>query len=239
MYHTYARLWASMLRPQRFEPPERRLIPGEMLFTAADMPGGAADAIARWYDRWEQLKPAIRPVIARVRAPFGYSNDDFMSAVAALESYSTLKHGKRDLSKEERNRRIAIVEEALGDAEPEISEWVTGALDRAHYHTLRSRLQRLLEEAGPVGTMVAGLDSDAFITPIISARDSQAHSTSIVGGLEGGEAMYWTSQGLLWLLRYHMLVEIGYSVDEAQRRIRSNRAFERETRLLLGNLNLR
>lgn len=33
-------LWVSLLRPRRYEPPNRRLIPSEMLFTAEEMPGG-------------------------------------------------------------------------------------------------------------------------------------------------------------------------------------------------------
>lgn len=101
----YERLWVSLLQPRRFEPPTRRLVGNEILFVADEIPGGLEAGLNRWFDVWSAIRPAFGPVIARYRAPFSYANDRFHSAVAALEAYSTGKHGKRALSKDERNRR--------------------------------------------------------------------------------------------------------------------------------------
>lgn len=221
----YERLWVSLLQPRRFEPPRRRLVGSEMLFTADDIPGGLETGLSRWFNVWSTIRPAFGPVIARYRAPFSYANDRFHSAVAALESYSTQKHGKRALSKDERDRRIEVVRASLDNSEPGLTEWVLEALQRAHYHTLRTRLERLLDEAGSISKALVGDDGDGFISAVIKGRDAYAHSAPIVGGVEGGAALHWAAEGLNWLLRYYALTEVGFEKDEARQRVVANNTF--------------
>jgi hypothetical protein len=234
----YVPLWVSLLQPRRFEPPRRRLVHNEMLFTADDMPGGVEAGVARWFDRWSDIRPAFGPVIARYRAPFSYADDRFHSAIAALESYSTQKHGQRALSKHDRNQRIERVREALDASAPDLTHWVSKALEKAHYHTLRTRLELLLGEAGPISEAIVGDDRDAFISAVIRARDAYAHSTPIVGAIEGGATLHWTAQGLNWLLRYHALTEIGFDSEQARELVLTNYTFVREAERLREALKL-
>jgi len=221
----YERLWVSFLQPRRFEPPTRRLVGNEILFKADEIPGGLEAGINRWFAVWSAIRPAFGPVIARYRAPFSYANDRFHSAVAALESYSTLKHGKRALSKEERNRRIEVVRESLDGSAPELTNWVLEALGQSHYHSIRSRLVRLLDDAGPIGDALVGDDKDGFISAVVKARDAYAHSAPIVGGVEGGAALHWAAEGLNWLLRYYALIEVGFERENAIERVVTNDTF--------------
>jgi len=228
----YERLWVSLLLPRRFEPPRRRLVGNEVLFLADEIPGGLEAGLHSWFDIWGDIRPAFGPVIARYRAPFSYANDRFHSAVAALESYSTSKHGKRALSKGERNRRVELVRKSLDISAPDLTDWVLEALEQAHYHTLRSRLERLLDEAGAIGDALVGDDMNGFISAIVKARDAYAHSAPIVGGVEGGAALHWAAEGLNWLLRYYALIEIGFGKEPATERVVNNNTFVQVTERL-------
>ncbi len=218
-------LWLSLLEPRRFEPPTRRLVGDELLFRADEIPGGMEAGLRRWFEGWKGLRSSFGPVIARYRAPFSYSDDRFHSAVAALESYSAEKHGKRALSKTERDRRIALIRQSLDSSAPDITDWVIEALDQAHYHTLRSRLDRLFEEAGPIGDALVDNERDAFIKAVVRARDAYAHSAPIVGSVKGGAALHWAGEALNWLLRYYAMLEAGFEKDEAAERVVTNATF--------------
>lgn len=183
------------------------------------------------------FEPALGPVIARHRAPFSYSDDRFSSAVAGLESYSALRHGERDISKEERDIRVAVVKGALEQGAPDYVEWVLEALERAHRHTLRSRLDRLLSEAGLLANALVGQHREAFVSAVIRSRDQVAHSLERKGGLEGGAAMHWASRGFVWLLRYLAMIELGFSIDESRDRALGNDIFRQEANLLQQTLS--
>lgn len=233
----YVRVWTSPLRPKAHETPTRRLIRQEMLFTASDMPDGLEGGLSRWLDVWPDLQPALGPVMARQRAPFSYSDDRFASAVAGLESYSALRHGERDIPKDERNVRIAVVKDALEQGAPDYVEWVLEALERAHRHTLRSRLDRLLDEAGPLSNALVGLHRTAFVSAVIRSRDQVAHSLERKGGLGGGAAIHWASRGFVWLIRYLAMVELGFSIEDSRRLVLGDHIFQQEAKLLQRTLS--
>lgn len=234
----YFPLWVSPLEPNGFTRPEHRRPHQDLLYTAADVPGGLESGVTRWFAIWDDISAAFGPVIARYRAPFTYANDRFYAAVAALESYSAWKHGKRAIRKTERNRRIELVRKSLDASSPDLTDWVLDALDKAHYHTLRTRMHLLLDEAGPISEALVGDDRDEFITGVIKARDAYAHSARIVGAIEGGAALHWAAQGLNWLLRYHALGEIGFDPDQARERLLSNHTFNQEANRLRDELGL-
>ncbi|HJQ76488.1 MAG TPA: HEPN domain-containing protein [Acidimicrobiia bacterium] len=233
----YERLWVSLLQPRRFEAPTRRLVGNELLFRADEIPDGLEAGLHRWFEIWSVLRPSFGPVIARYRAPFSYANDRFHSAVAALESYSAEKHGKRTLSKAERNRRIKLVRESLDSSAPDLTDWVLEAIEQAHYHTLRSRLERLLDEAGPIGEALVDNDREGFISAVVRARDAYAHSAPIVGGVEGGAALHWAAEGLNWLLRYYAMIEIGFEEEEVAERVVKDYTFVQVAERLRDALN--
>jgi hypothetical protein len=228
----YGKVWVSPLRPTYHQPPNRRLVRNEMLFTANDLPGGLDGGLRRWLEVWSDLQPALGPVIARHRAPFSYADDRFATSVAGLESYSALRHGEHEISREERNQRIAAVDAALRSGAPELVDWVVEALERAHRHTLRSRLNRLLDEAGELTDALLGSHREEFVSAVIQSRDQVAHSLARRGGISGGGAMHWTSRGFVWLLRYLAMTELGFTDDESRERVHADSKFQGEAKLL-------
>ncbi len=235
---TYKPLWVSLLQPRSYKPPTNRLPQSDMLFTAADIPGGVESGVEKWFNIWQDIEPAYGPVIARYRAPFTYANDRFHAAIAALESYSSHKHGKRAITKVERNQRIAQVKEALDDTVLDLTDWVLEALEMAHYHTLRTRLNLLLEDAGEISDALVGDDPDSFITAVIKSRDAYAHSAHVLGSIEDRGSLHWVSRGLNWLLRYHSLIDIGFDPDEARNRVLANHTFTQEAERMRQDLRL-
>lgn len=117
---------------------------------------------------------------------------------------------------------------------PNLTDWVLEALEQAHYHTLRSRLERLLDEAGSIGDALVGDDKDGFISAVVKARDAYAHSAPIVGGVEGGAALHWAAEGLNWLLRHYALIEVGFEKVQATERVITNNTFIQVTERLRG-----
>ncbi|MBA3360633.1 MAG: hypothetical protein H0T94_04070 [Acidimicrobiia bacterium] len=235
----YEKLWASFLKPLTHETPARRLHKSDMLFTANELPGGLDGGLRRWLDRWEDIQQAFGPVIARYRAPFTYADDRFATSVSALESYSTrVKHGKFEIPKRERKERIARVEAALQSEAPDLIDWVRSALRYAGQYELKTRLALLLDEAGNVSEALFGEQGESFIQAVVKSRNQVAHSLVRRGGIEGGGNLHWTFRGLNWLLRYHAMLELGFSEQEAQTRIIKNCDFQQEAERLKRDLGM-
>ena len=225
----YYRLWISPLQPRRFTKPEHRIPHHDMLYTAADIPGGVETGVTKWLGIWDDISPAFGPVIARYRAPFTYANDRFHAAVAALESYSDRRKKPPTLTKAERKGRRKRVEQAIQSQEPDLTEWVMKAVREAERPNLRTRLDHLLSEAEDVGQALTGEDRDYFLSAVVKARHAYAHSIRIVGAIEGGPALHWAAQGLNWVLRYHALTEIGFDPAQARERVLTDTTFVQET----------
>lgn len=225
----YHRLWVSLLEPRSFSRPERRSTPIDMLYLGPDIPGGVETGLKKWFSVWEEISPAFGPVIARTRAPFTYANDRFHASVAALESYSDQRNKPMGLSKAQRKARRQRVKHAIETQAPELTDWVVEAVKQAERPSLRSRLDHLLSEAGDIGEAIVGADRDQFLTAVVKARNAYAHSTRIIGAIQGGSALHWVTQGLNWVLRYHALTELGFSSDDAQQRVLANSTFLQET----------
>ncbi|MGF1616803.1 MAG: HEPN domain-containing protein [Acidimicrobiia bacterium] len=232
----FAKVWVPWIRPSAHEPQKRRLIGQEMLFQAEELPGGIEEGLPRWLDVWPVLRDALGPVIARDRAPFSYTDDRFASAIAGLEAYSLLRHGEYQMSREERALRVAAIAKAVERDKPEYLEWLLEALGQAHRHTLRSRLNKTLDEAGELGSTLLGEAREKFIGAVIKSRNQVAHSLPRQGGLPGGAAMHWASRGFSWLLRYLAMNELGFAPDASRDRVLASHTFRQEADLLQGAL---
>ena len=228
----YSRLWVSPLQPRGYVAPEHRLVESQMLFTAPEMPDGLEVGLTRWFGIWDQIRPAFGPVIARFRAPFTYSNDQFHAGVAGLESYSDQRHGPPGPCKRERRERRDRIRASMNASAPDLTEFVIDAVKEAERPRLRAGLTYLLEEAGEIGLALTGGDTGSFVSAVVKARHAFAHSTRIVGAIEGGPALHWTSRGLNWVLRYHALREIGFDAEAASERVLNNYVFKQEAQRL-------
>lgn len=211
-----------------------------MLFEAADLPGGFENGLARWMGQWKEILHAIGPVIARYRAPFSYSNDRLATSVAALEAYSTAKKQWAELSDEEMAYRRRAISDALSPANTELVEWTLGAIEKDSRETLRSRLKALLSATGSFETALLGnaRNRRQFLHEGVESRNQLAHLLP-AGGLSEGASLYWAHRGFTWLLRFHLMMDLGFSADETTKRITSSYQFRQEAERIQQDLESR
>ena len=195
--------------------------------------------MGRWLDMWADVGRVLVPVLGRERAPFTYVNDRFAASVAALESYSTLasKHGERAISKETMKDRLGHIKKALADSPDNLRTWALKGLAYADRFTLRERLELLFDASGHVGEILVHSDRDKFIDEATASRNQYAHNLADRGIRAGGN-LHWAHRGLIWLLRYHLLVDLGFDPSEASRRVTENTTFQQEAARMRFDLGL-
>ena len=235
-----AQVWSSKLKPRGFDPPTRRLTETEMLFTAGDLPDGFESGIARWLWQWKEIRHAVGPVIARHRAPFSYTNDRLATSVAALEAYSTAKNQWAGLSDEEMEHRKRAISDALSSSTPELVEWTVEAIEGNNRETLRNRLKDLLSATGTFETALLGnaKNRHQFLHEGVQSRNQLSHLLP-TGGLSEGASLYWAHRGFTWLLRFHLMIDLGFSADETTERITSSDQFRQEAERIQRDLKSR
>jgi hypothetical protein len=225
---TYGRLWVSLIKPRRFEPPKGRLAPYEVLFKAEELPGGIVEGIQHWYRLWPSLKHVVGPLLARSRARWAYTEDPFSTVVAALEEYSKRRINGGPLERAEFRKRRRRICDLVSAEEPDLAAWADESLRLTNRFTLNERLTRLLDEADKIGSDIAGTNPALFVAQIVKARNQLAHGSIRDGELQDGGSLFWRHRGLLWLMRYYLLLELGFSVAEAERRIVRQSRFRHE-----------
>lgn len=236
----YAKVWSSTLKPRNFEPPTGRLAPSEMLFTANDVPGGLEDGMARWLGRWREIAHALGPVIARYRAPFSYTNDRLATSVAALESYSTVDRPWGEISDDEMSRRRETIRDALTPIAPELVDWTIDGVEDNTRETLRTRLKDLIDATGDVEKELLGSAKNRrqFVNEGVESRNRIAHLLP-AGGLDEGGSLYWAHRGFNWILRFHLMTDMGFSPEETAERISASSRFRQEAQRLQEDLESR
>lgn len=236
----YAKVWSSALKPIDFEPPTRRLVRSEMLFTANEIPGGLEGGLARWLSRWSEISHALGPVIARYRAPFSYTNDRLATSVAALESYSRVDRPWGKISDEEMSRRRETIRNALAPVDAELVDWTIEGIENNTRETLRRRLKDLLDAAGDLEKELLGnvKNRRQFLNEGVESRNRIAHLLP-AGGLSEGGSLHWAHRGFNWLLRFHLMTDLGFSAEETAERIKANSRFRQEAERLQEDLESR
>lgn len=233
----YAKVWSSTLKPRDFEPPTRRLARSEMLFTANEVPGGLEGGMARWLRRWREISHALGPVIARYRAPFSYTNDRLATSVAALESYSTVDRTWGQISDEEMSRRRETIRDAISPVDPALADWTIEGVENNTRVTLRTRLKDLLDATGEIGEELLGNSKNRrrFVSEGVESRNRIAHLLP-AGGLSEGGSLYWAHRGFNWLLRFHLMTDLGFTPEETTERIKATHQFRQEAQRLQEDL---
>lgn len=237
---TKARVWSSTLKPHNFQSLGRRLVRSEVLFAAEEMPGGTEEGVIRWLDHWKRIRHSIGPVIARYRLPSSYTNDRLATSVSALESYSTTKRNWAELSDAEMARRTSVIRDALTEVELALVQWAVDALEDASRETLRNGLKELISDSGDLEPALFGSKKNQrqFIHEAVESRNRIAHLLPS-GGHDDGGSLYWAHRGFIWLLRYHLMFDLGFAPEETARRIIKNYQFRQEAKRLRSDLETR
>ena len=74
---------------------------------------------------------------------------------------------------------------------------------------------------------LVGTHKDAFLVEVNRARNSQAHalhSNSRFHDQDGG--LYFAAETLNWLLRVMLLIELGFTAEDAEQAVQGNSSFK-------------
>lgn len=194
-------------RPERFE----------MLFSHGDLPGGFETAVARWLERAEKLDPVYRLFLGTVYNPRSYLEQRFLNLVQALEVYHRRALFVPDLPKEEHEKRVEDLLDAVPD---EHKGWLERKLQVVSEPSLNQRLHEIFKRHLGIVESVVGKKKQAraaFIEKVVATRNYRAHfDDSKKDKAARGEELYLIMQKLNLLLEACLMEEIGFGPEETK-----------------------
>jgi len=235
----WGQLWFAQLDPPSGTSPDPS--PHDVLFFAADLPGGFAASLARWKEIWSELKHILGPLYARAAAPFAYANDRFYTAIAAVEAYHRYcVTSERDLPRLEHRARVSRLDDLLQDEDAGFRTWAVNAAKPFNRIPLWRRIVEIAGTLEAIGHDLFGDDVEAFARIVESARHGHAHALEGESDFQSGEALYTAADALTWLLRACLMIDLGMSLEVVEERIRRHQRFQsttRRCRRILGALD--
>lgn len=158
------------------------------------------------------------------RSQFMHADTHLHVTWLAIEHFQSKRFGSSITKSERDDRNQRVIDSAPDD----LREWVRSVLPASRNRGLPSRLMDVINHSGQTGTVV----SDAvpnLARRACAARNQVAHPNP--GGADGWE-YFVLYKALRWILRHCLLLELGYSQDEAYERVNRCMAFDRECRTI-------
>ncbi len=221
--HAWAILLLRLLELDREKLP-RRLIASEMLFTSTKLPNGLEDGVARWLTLRNRYSTVIALLLGVDAAPFMFDDQKFLSLTQAAEILHVIRIGSTPLPRPEHRRKVK--DAVSGITDPRLARWAREILGGSNWYKLRDRLDQLIDALGGLGPELVGGDADQFVGRIVDTRNYLTHRVERRGEVLEGERRYWHWQALAWLVRTHLLLELGYTLEETASLVQQNQVFQ-------------
>jgi hypothetical protein len=218
-----AELLTRFLEPGQAGKAERSLVPSDMLFTLAGLPGGFEPGVRRWLRLHQRYRSVVGLLLGIEYAPFIYDENRFLALAQACEVYQRIAVRREPLSKEQHKRRVRNAVDSIADED--LATWVRSVLTAANYRTLRERMEWLVQQTGELRRAITANQPAEFLTRLVDTRNYLTHLGVKKKTVLEGEARYWSSQALAWLLRFALLTRLGFSKREAAEVLRANQPF--------------
>jgi hypothetical protein len=220
---TQGELLVRFLAPGPAEGSKKSLLPSDMLFNLAGVPGGFGNGLKTWFTLHRRYESVFNLLLGIEYAPFIYDETRFLAMTQAAEVFHRIAVPKNPLSKDEHKRRVEAVGSAIED--DQLRAWAKAILTSANQRTLRERLSWLVARTGELREVVTGGEPDQFVARVADTRNHLTHLGNGKNTVLEGEARYWHGQALGWLLRFFLLVKLGFTEQEAIEAIRENQRF--------------
>lgn len=135
-----------------------------------------------------------------------------------------IRIGGTPLPKPEHRRKVK--DAVSGITDPQIAHWAREILGGSNWYAFRDRLGQLIDAVGDLGPELVGGNRDSFVGRIVDTRNYLTHRVGRRGEVLDGERRYWHWQALAWLVRAHLLLELGFTLEEAAALVRANLVFQ-------------
>lgn len=223
---------------ERDERSERARIPHDQLLTLGDVDGGLAWLLPRWFELRETYRPVLALLLGVDYAPFMYGQQRFLAVVQAAEVLHATRHPSAvPIPKEQHHARVDRV--MASDIPDEDREWVNETLRGSNWMSLAGRLTDLVNGCSPVVDALDshGSDVQSLVRAVRDARNALTHEGpgSDRSPLDAA-GMFWVSRALTWLVRHHLLQELGLDADRCRGLVERNADFHNSIERAADNL---
>jgi hypothetical protein len=175
-------------------------------------PVSFARLIPAWFELRERLDEVVTDLCGPYYAPFIYSGHRYASTFQSAEALAHSLYKGREKARPEHHARVNAVTAALEAAALDADDlrWANAVLLSRNDKPLRQLIEELIAGSGEIGlqlTRVApGLAEDAA-----TARALVSHPGS--GGPDAVRR-YWLGEALAWLVRAHLLSQLGIPMQD-------------------------
>jgi ApeA N-terminal domain 1 len=152
-----------------------------------------------------------------------FATNRFLNVIQALEAYGRVRYGAEKVPKDEHRERFNAI---MGSAPEEHKEWLSNTLSHSNYKNLRDFLSILIKNLQPVLNDLIPNQKE-FISWVIDTRNYLTHLDSKgKKKIAREDDLDCLSSSLLWVLRIHFLLEIGFDPSKCSEFLCGNMFFK-------------
>nr|WP_320160104.1 HEPN domain-containing protein [uncultured Methanoregula sp.] len=185
-----------------------------MLFTYKDIQNKFSDLLKTWFEKQKQLEPVIDLYFSIFFNPEMSINNQFLGAVQAIESYHRRFKKNELLEKTEFRKMTQSILHALPEDQ---QTWLKPKLAFANEPSLYYRLKELFSEYCELG-FIFNFHREHFAREVTDTRNYLTHySSNLEKKALSGTDIVKATQQLKAIIQYLILLELGFTRDEAQK----------------------
>lgn len=205
------------------------------LLWAGDNPMSVSELLTRWFAAYDELRPALVPLLGRHYASFMYAEHELISTVSAAEALHNQldTFESKQVPKAKHHQRVEAMLSAAtaGGVDADVLDWARPVLTAANRKPLKYVVGELLEAAGEAGRAILDAEPD-FCANIVSLRVPVAHGSAASRRRLSQAQQHRHDQALRWVVRCLLVGELLDDHLEAQRRVLAKASFQFAVRRL-------
>jgi hypothetical protein len=194
------------------------------LLTYARSPLPFTTLIAEWFDLCARLPAAIALLCGPYYAPFIYSQHRYASTFQSAEAVATAELAGREKQPSQHRQRVEAVIAALQAAnlDPDTIRWATAIIRGRNEKPLHQLIQELIAATGEMGSHLLAAVPD-LANRAAAARIQVSHPGD---GRTSAVERYWIGEALVWVVRVHLLAQLGVRVSDLSARVVAKPTFQ-------------
>jgi ApeA N-terminal domain 1 len=194
------------------------------LLTYRNSPVPFAQLIPAWFGLYERLPDVITDLCGPYYAPFIYGGHRYASTFQSAEALAHAIVGTRQKTRPKHRARVDAVAKALAaaDLDSDDRDWATHVLQGRNDKPLRELIEGLVARTGTMGTQLTRI-APHLAEEAATARARVSHPGA---GGPGILRRYWIGEALVWVVRAHILAQLGIPMNDLSRRATQMTSFK-------------
>lgn len=180
--------------------------------------------MTEWFGLCERLPAAITMLCGPYYAPFIYSQHRYASIFQSAEAIAKADLDGREKEKSEHRLRVEAVAAVLqaSNLDEETVGWATRVLQGANHKPLRQLIEELIAVSGEMGSQLLAAIPDLPQR----AADARVGVSHPLGRRPSVLERHWIGEALVWVVRVHLLAQLGVGMAELSQSVTSKPVFE-------------